>query len=413
MATSNSHNFNVTAGDIITESLSLAGVYSPGESLPASESADALRTLNMMLKAQQFRSGIWLNRELSLFLQKDTVKYALGPTGDHCSSSAVKTELAADAASAATSITIDATTDFADTFDRDGIILSTTPSGAGAITLSGALVSSGIATLSGQRKILIYSTGNDSIRTFAVVGQDAAGVAVTETITGPNAGTVYSSSTYKTITSITISGAGVGSIEVGQVGDPIGIELDSGSVQWTYIASALSTTLTLVTALTGAAATDNHVYSYTIKSPRPIELIEARLHRSDDIETPLMLSGKHDYMLISNKTSEGPPNQLYYDKQLTNGYLYVWPEPDDVQDYLKFTARLPIQDLDSLTNDFEVGQEWYEPIAWNLAWRLVPKYGKPIDPAFKIVSEQMFEDALTSDSENTSTFIRMGDRRHA
>ncbi len=407
MATSNSYNYNVTAGDIVTEALGIAGVYVPGETIDSTESADTLRTLNMMLKAWQPRFGLWLNKEASLFFQNDQIKYNIGPTGDHCALNAVKTELASAAASGASSITIDASTNFGDTFDRNGIVTATTPAGAGAMTLTGALVTNGIATLSSDRKILVYSDADDSGVTFAVTGTDGDGIAVSETITGPNTTTAYSTYTFKTITAITISGAGTGNIEIGQVGDHIGVQLDSGSMQWTYIASALSTSPSIVTALTGAAAVDNHVYSYTTKSQRPIFIVEARLHKSTDYETPLMIVGRREYMSLSNKNIEGTPNQIYYDKQLTEGNINVWLEPNDMQEYIKFTGKFPIQDVDELTQDFEIAQEWYEPVAWNLAIRLFTKNGKPIDPMVKLMAKEFLDDAIASDNENTSFTIRI------
>lgn len=412
MATSNLTNYNVTGSDILTEALGLVGAYAIGETVTDAEQTDALRTMNMMLKAWEPKVGIWLYRELALFLQADTISYGIGPTGDHCTASFVKTEIATAAASAASSIVVDAISDFGNTFDRDGIVTAVTPTGAGSITLDGALVSSSVATLSGQRKILIYSDGDDSGVSFGITGQDATGAAVTETITGPNATTVYSSSTYKKVTAITIDGAGTGNIEIGQVGDHIGIEVDDGTIHWTYLAGAVSTTtLTLVTALDDAAAVDNHVYSYTEKTSRPIEISEARLHDANDLERPLTLLGRNDYMMLSNKTTEAPVNQVYYDKQLTNGVMKVWPEPDDVQDYIKMTARIPIQYINAVTDDFEVGAEWYEAIAWNLALRLFPKYGKPIDRLFKLQAQQFFDDAMGSDMENTSFFIMPNRRR--
>ncbi len=268
MATSGSTNFNVTAGDIIEEALELVGVLGIGEPRDSTEFAGALRSLNMMLKAWYPKMGLWLNRELFLFFQEDQIFYNIGPTGDHCAPNAVKTEVATAAASGASSVVVDATTGFGDTFDRDGLVTAVTAS-TGTITLTGDLVASGIATLSGQRKILIYSVADESGDTFTITGQDAAGVAVTENITGPNITTVYSVNTYKTISSITTDGAGTGNIEIGQVGDPVGIEVDGDSIDWTFIAAALSTTLSLVTALTDSVAVDNHVYSYTEKTSRP------------------------------------------------------------------------------------------------------------------------------------------------
>ena len=410
MATSGKYKYNATANDIITETLGLVGAYTPGESIDASESADVLRTLNMMLKMWQGQGlGLWLNKEIYLFLANAQASYEIGPMGDHCAITAVKTELAAAAANGATSITIDATTGFGNTFDRDGIVTAVTMAAAGAITLTGALVAAGVATLSGNRRILVYAAGNESGRTFSVVGQDAAGVAVTESITGPNAGTVYSTNSFETITSITIDAASAGNFEIGQVGDPIGIELDNDTLHWTFIAGALSTTPSLVTALTAAAAVDNHVYSYTSKAPRPVEIIECRLHRADDIEVPLIAGGRQDYARLSNKTSTGTPNQVFYDKQLDEGVLYVWLVPTDMQDYIKLSAKLPIQIMENLTDDFEVAQECLLLIAWNLAVLIYPKYhdGRFIDTATALMAERMLDDAKTSDSENVPITFRI------
>jgi len=407
MTTSSKDILNPTALDIIQEALGLIGVYAPGESLDDSEADDALRTLRFFLKARQHQIGLWLYRELSLFLQDETISYSIGPTGAHCAQNAVKTEVATAAASGASSLVIDATTGFGDTFDRNGIAQAQTPTGAGSFTLNGDLTTSGIATLSSNRKVCFYSDADESGDTYAITGTDAAGVAVTESVTGPNTTTVYSSNEYKTITSITTSGAGTGNIEIGQVGDHVGIELDSGTVQWTNIGAALSTTLTLITILTGAVAVDNHVYSYTTKTPRPIEIVEARLVRPDGREPPLVITGRQGYQLLSNKTNEATPNQIWYDKQLINGILKVWSEPDDVQDYIKFTGRFPLQDVTTTSETFEISDEWFEAISWQLAIRLAPKYERPIDPTMGLMANDMWDKALTFDSENSSVFINV------
>ena len=413
MATSGVYNYNVTGEDIITEALGLIGVYSVGEAIEATESADALRTLNFMIKALQNRNmGLWLYKDLSLFLQYETASYDIGLTGDNCSASSIKTEVATAAASGASAVIVDSVTGFGDTFDRDGISAASTPTGAGSLTLGGALATDGIAVLSGQRKILIYSDADESGDTFTVTGTNGNGVAVTENITGPNTTTVYSTYEYKKITSVTTDGAGTGNIEVGQVGDPVGIELDDKTIQWTNIGAALSTTLTLITTLTDDVAVDNHVYSYTTLSPRPLEILEAKLHDPNGYDRPLTISSKTDYERLSYKTSSGLPNQIYYDKQLNNGKLYTWPVCNDAQYYIKMSARLPIQIFDSLTDDCEFGAEWYEALSWNLAIRLAPKYGKPIDAMMRNIAESFMTEAFAFDTEQEPTRINIVSRRY-
>lgn len=414
MTRSNSYNYNVTGSDIMTEARELISSIDIGGTISSAESTSDLRTMNMMLKALQSKGiGLWLNKECWLFLQGDTIKYLIGPSGDHCAVDAVKTELAAAAAASATSITVDSITGFGNTFDRNGIALAQTPGGAVNLTLAGALVTSSVAYLTSQRKIVIYAVADESARTFTLTGTNGIGTTVTETITGPTAGaSVYSTYTYSTITTVAIDGAGTGDIEVGQVGDPIGIELDGGTIQWTYPAAAVTTTTInpIVTALTGAAAADNHVYTYATETQRPTEIVEARLVNASANERPLRIAGRLEYMALSDKTTEATPNLIYYDKQLDNGALYVWPEPSDVQEYIKFTGRFPIQDIDATANNFEVGQEWFEALAWNLAWRIAPKYGKKIDADFRLSAEQMLQDAIVFDAENTSIVIQIGRR---
>jgi hypothetical protein len=141
------------------------------------------------------------------------------------------------------------------------------------------------------------------------------------------------------------------------------------------------------------------------------EVVEARLHKSNGYDIPLRIVGRNEYMLLSNKDQSGTPNQIYYDKQLDNGTFYVWPSCGDVKEYIEMSARLPIQNLDSLSDDFEVAAEWLEPIAWNLALRLFPKYGKPIDPVFKIQAQEFLTLAVDSDAENTSVFFQLRSKR--
>ena len=64
--------------------------------------------------------------------------------------------------------------------------------------------------------ITLTSAGNDSALTASITGTDVLGNAQTEDLTMANAGVATSAKTYKTVTSITVSGSGtVGTLEVG------------------------------------------------------------------------------------------------------------------------------------------------------------------------------------------------------
>lgn len=118
----------------------------------------------------------------------------------------------------------------------NAICLSQTPS-AGALTLNGALVSGGVATLDTARRVLITCAGNESTRTFTLTGTSVTGQTQSETIVGPNTTTAQSTLDYKTVTSLTISGNAAGAITVGTSGVASSqwVRLDSWALPQTSI----------------------------------------------------------------------------------------------------------------------------------------------------------------------------------
>lgn len=101
------------------------------------------------------------------------------------------------------------------TASGNNICLSQTPAGAGALTLNGAAVTSGVAILDTARRVVVTSAANETGRTFTITGTAANGKVQSETVTGANAGAAQSVLDYKTVTSVTISGAASGAITVG------------------------------------------------------------------------------------------------------------------------------------------------------------------------------------------------------
>lgn len=182
--------------------------------------------------------------------------------------------------------------------------------------------------------------------------------------------------------------------------DNIGIELDSGTRQWTTIVSVDSATqITITAALTGAAASGNTVIAYTNKiSDRPLRILDARTIDLENNKSSVQMEliGYDQYFNIPVKTTDGRPINGYYDKLLDAGVLYVYPRPNNVNELVEFTYHEAIEDVDSATDNFDVPVEWTEALTLGLEARLCPKYGKfqelqtikmLADEAKKIVTE--------------------------
>lgn len=101
------------------------------------------------------------------------------------------------------------------------------------------------------RNVRITSGGNDSGITFLVSGYDVYGYAMTESITGANAGVASGKKAFKWITSITPSGAAASTVSAG-TGDVYGLPLRADSFGYVYIIWNNSA----VTANTGFLAAD-------------------------------------------------------------------------------------------------------------------------------------------------------------
>lgn len=282
MSTSGLTLYNPSCLDLITESYALIRVGIEGEPLTAEQAAEALRSLNLMVKAWQADGlHLWTKTEAVLFLVADQVSYALGgTTSDNCAlaSDVVQTALAIAAISGATSITVD----------------------------------------------------------------DA--------------------------------------IDIGE-GDYIGVELSDGTLQWTTVDEDPSgSVVPLATALTGAALASGVVYAYTTKLLRPTRVLSARRRASDsNVDVPITIIERPDYFDQPNKTQGATTTMVYYDPQLVTGVLYVWSAASVETDTIRFTFERPLEQFDALTNTADLPQEWLETLSYNLAYRLAPKYGFPLN----------------------------------
>ena len=107
--------------------------------------------------------------------------------------------------------------------DADSISTSQSGTASSDLSLNGSSTSGNEFNDSAGKRISITSeSGDESSYTFTIVGEDLSGAAQTEVITGPSANaTVFSSKTFKSVTSITPSGNSLGSITVGTTGNGI------------------------------------------------------------------------------------------------------------------------------------------------------------------------------------------------
>ena len=191
-------------------------------------------------------------------------------------------------------------------------------------------------------------------------------------------------------------------------GDYIGIELDSGGLEWSTIDTPAAVLVDIDDALSGAASVGNVVYHYTNKAQKPIEIIKNEIKKIDTnyYETPVKLISRSEYVAINYKLNEGPVNSAYYDNQLTNGNLHVWPKPTNMKEFLSMTIRRPISDVDALVDHIEVPPEFLLALEYNLAIHIAPKFDAEVSKILAILAVESLQDAKGLSREGASVFIR-------
>lgn len=110
----------------------------------------------------------------------------------------------------------------------NAICLTQTPT-VGALTLNGALVTAGVATLDALRRVLFTFAADETGHSFVVTGTNGTKDTISETVAGTTAGTVATVLSYRTVISITISANATGALTVGTngVGESPWVRLDS------------------------------------------------------------------------------------------------------------------------------------------------------------------------------------------
>jgi hypothetical protein len=193
--------------------------------------------------------------------------------------------------------------------------------------------------------------------------------------------------------------------------DVVGIKMDDDTIHWTTIVSVDSGVQITITAATDDdAASGNQVYAYTTTAGRPTKIVSAYRRDVNDFDTEVAMIGETDYRSQSNKSSEGPPVEAWYQPTLTTGTLYVWPVDGGANwDKLVLSAQFYPDDFDAASNNPEFPIEWGNALTWGLAAELASEYGIPEKEQARLwtVAENKLEVLLDYDSENANVVFEL------
>lgn len=127
-------------------------------------------------------------------------------------------------------------------------------------------------------------------------------------------------------------------------------------------------------------------------------------------EIPLAKINRDDYANLPDKWFLGRPVQFWYDKQIDQPILTIWPSPQQQFTFAQIVLYVQnyIQDVGSLTQSLQIPQRWFLAIIAELSRLLnieIPKaQGDPNELA--IEAERLMAQAWASETDSAPTYLR-------
>lgn len=184
----------------------------------------------------------------------------------------------------------------------------------------------------------------------------------------------------------------------------LGIQLDSGSVQWTTVSSVSGSTINLAATLTGSVSSGNVVFVYQSKAQKPLKIHTATRYAITGDDTPISVVNRSDYFDISNKTADGAVTNIHYSPKVLDGVLYVYPQTSDVTNVLKLDVEYPLEVFTASNQTPPFPDEWVLPLIYGTAFYAADDFGFNGVEYDRLAEKYKFleEELLSTDIEDNS-----------
>lgn len=179
-----------------------------------------------------------------------------------------------------------------------------------------------------------------------------------------------------------------------QAGDIVGIVQTDNNLFWTTVTTATADVVTIpapgITLATNSGATVRNYRS--TESLIPVSrVLDVRRKELTDYEIPIVFESREDYFNLPNKAQTGTPIQAYYSRQdvagETSGIMYLWNTPSSSVPVINFTYERKIQIMVNETDTLDIPDYAHDAVIYNLARKLIPKFGCSVELAKLIIGE--------------------------
>ncbi len=161
-------------------------------------------------------------------------------------------------------------------------------------------------------------------------------------------------------------------------GDFIGIVLADGSAQFTTVNGApVADVVTLTDVLTDDVDSGADVVVFTTKITKPLRITQMQQSGLADNSTDIyaLEYNRDEYFRLASKSTTGSALQFYYNINISDTKLFVWPTAATTFDIMKFTYQPQFDIFKDNADTPDFPPEWYETLKYNLAKVVGTSYG--------------------------------------
>ena len=193
-------------------------------------------------------------------------------------------------------------------------------------------------------------------------------------------------------------------------GDYLVVQLDSGDIFSTTVATVGSGLITIASGLPSTASAGNNLYNYTTKGQRPLEIVTAILRDASNNDTTLEYMTVQAYEELPTKTAPGAvsdPTAIYYEAQLPNGQLYIdCAGAQDVTKQIHVVYLRPIQDFNNPLDNPEYAAEWFNALCWGLSKQICPMFSAVWTPEMDANYQESITYARSANPDRTEIYFQ-------
>lgn len=188
-----------------------------------------------------------------------------------------------------------------------------------------------------------------------------------------------------------------------EIGDAYRVGNNSGTVT-----DIIDSTRVDITALTEEVLADAEAVFGEKTITKPLEIYNP-VYFTGITEIPINVISREEYRNFPDKTNTGFPNQVYYDRRLNNGRLYVWPvgqsNKDDDELRVMADLQIPFIEKSDIDKAMPFPDNWFEALKYNLAIKLDGEYGEGLDSSVVMVAGSSMASVVAEDTEGVDAIF--------